>query len=209
MSSEGKPSAKSMPQWSEVTANDLDDAFEKALAVLPESRTEAKAHLVIGLIMDLMLLKKGVQPGSLEAEAIEAGILTEMALWDSDDPSLSTVEKIFRRFGTGDAVGAITLLQTSVDQKRQRQATIARKPRNRLASPLTQLVRRIVEGNPKIRLPELLDSLNEEVGKGVISKIEGDLIYPEQQGGHEDAKPVSRDQLSRRLSTIKKRLMSR
>jgi|GEM_PF-2439452 len=209
MSSEGKPSAKSMPQWSEVTANDLGDAFEKALAVLPESRTEAKAHLVIGWIMDLILLKKGVQPGSLEAEAIEAGILTEMALWDSDDPSLSTVEKIFRRFGTGDAVGAITLLQTWVDQKRQRQATIARKPRNRLASPLTQLVRRIVEGNPKIRLPELLDLLKEEVGKGVISKIEGDLIYPEQQGGHEDAKPVSRDQLSRRLSTIKKRLMSR
>jgi len=209
MSSEGKPSAKSMPQWSEVTANDLDDAFEKALAVLPESRTEAKAHLVIGLIMDLMLLKKGVQPGSFEAEAIEAGILTEMALWDSDDPSLSTVEKIFRRFGTGDAVGAITLLQTWVDQKRQRQATIARKPRNRLASPLTQLVRRIVEEDPKIRLPELLDSLKEEVGKGVISQIEGDFIYPEQQDGHEDAKPVSRDQLSRRLSTIKKRLMSR
>ena len=64
MSSEGKPSAKSMPQWSEVTANDLVHAFEKVLAALPESHTEARAHLVIGLIMDLMMLKQEVQPGS-------------------------------------------------------------------------------------------------------------------------------------------------
>lgn len=141
-----------------------------------------------------------------EAKAIEVDQLTvqKMLAWDSNDPEMSTIEKILRRLAEGrggDAMALVSSLQEKakhISDEMRRRASVPRKQH-----PVDELIELCVERFPTISEKKLLRKLEAEVGGNVILAItEGGQIEPFDT----DYPPLEVSGLKNRLSRIKKKI---
>ena len=153
-------------------------------------------------ILERRRILADAEHGAVATAAVDRETLKRMCEWDSDDPALSTLEKVLRRFATGRGVEAVELLKRAViaraEALSEEQRRKAKMPRHQ--HPLDLLIEREVVRNPKISQQELVLALRKQIGKGVIDEIEDDQIYFQ-----DGSRPKKISGLKDRLSRVKRR----
>lgn len=180
----------------------LEDEFVRG-EQLGES-DEDIARALLEFILKRERLRLGVDADELLAQKVDHQTLTKMSEWDSDDPMLSTVEKVFRKMATGQGTSAVLLLKAAVKAKIQaisdEQRRKAQTPKR--ANPVNVLIEQMVTRNQAISVKELLRALHGQIGQGVIDDIDDEYITPA-DGNFEEIKV---DGLKDRLTRIKKKI---
>jgi hypothetical protein len=165
---------------------------------------EETAEAIVGLILERERLRQGVAGGTTDGHAVDKRTLSKMAEWDSDDPSMLTLEKVFRRLANGRGIDAVVLLKRAITD---RQRAVSEEQRRRASAPRRQhpvqvLVEQIVALNPAISAKKLERALRREVGRGVILLIDETEIQP----CDESFKAVKLSGLDDRLSDARKKI---
>ena len=168
---------------------------------------EQLADALVRFILERRRILTDVEHGTAAAVAVDQETLKLMREWDPDDPALSTLEKVLRRFSTGRGVEAIELLKRAVINRAEalsdEQRRKAKVPRRK--HPIDVLIDQEVERNPKISAPELERALERQIGKGVIFDMDGDRI----DFVDDCIKPVKISGLKDRLTDAKKRALAK
>ena len=158
--------------------------LQRLLKDFEESGTSSETDAdVAGALRELCLeLGRLRQPNAVNIrgkELIDRATLKKMAIWDTDDPSLSTVEKIFSRLAKGRDADAVSLLKTTIKLRAEqtssaqsRRASTKRKPH-----PLDNVISKMVERKPKISAKEVIEKLEESVPDALVSSVEDGQIF--------------------------------
>ena len=144
------------------------------------SETEADvADAFLKLCVDLGRLRQPKTVDTRGKELIDRATLKKMATWDTDDPSLSTIEKIFSRLATGRGIAAVTLLKNSIklraDQKSRAQSR--RASTERKTHPLDDLIVGFVKRNPDISAKVVIEKLEALAPDSLLSSVEDGEIF--------------------------------
>lgn len=138
------------------------------------------------------------------AHQVDQQTIQKMCDWDSNDPGMSTVEKILRRLAVGRGKDAMSLVRGLQEEARllseemRRRASVPRK-----LHPVDELIEQVVRLQPTISEKLLLRKLEGEVGGDVISTItDAGVIEPHDP----DYPSLEVSGLKNRLSRIKKKI---
>lgn len=182
--------------------NELDREF--VAAEQPGETDSQVAAAVLQWILQRERIRYQVTDDEKAAFKVDSLTIQKMLDWDSDDPALSTVEKILRRLAQGRGNNAMTLIHNlqekaqQVSDEMRRRASVPRKPH-----PVDELIEQLVRRNPTISEKLVLRKLEAEVGGDVISAItDGGVIEPFDT----DYKALKVSGLKNRLSGIKKKI---
>ena len=193
--------------------NPLLPDLQKLLAQIDEDFLEAelpgeKDEDVAGATLDWILKRERVryQVAKDAEKALKVDQLTvqKMLGWDSDDPEMSTIEKVLRRLAQVrdlDAMALIGSLQnkaTTISTEMKRRAST---PRTK--HPVDELIEEIVKANPQSSEKELLRKLEAEAGDNVILKINDNQ---EIEPWDSEFPNIQISGLKNRLSRIKKKI---
>ena len=182
--------------------NELDRDF--VAAEQPGETDSQVAAAVLEWILQRERIRHQVTDDAKAAFEVDSLTIQKMLDWDSDDPALSTVEKILRRLAQGRGNNAMTLIHNlqekaqQVSDEMRRRASVPRKPH-----PVDELIEQLVRQNPTISEKLVLRKLEAEVGGDVISAItDGGVIEPFET----DYPALEVSGLKNRLSRIKKKI---
>ena len=135
-------------------------------------------------ILNRERLRRGVKDMTDAGIAVDKETMIKLESWDSADPTMSTVEKVFKRLSGERFADAAVLLKESIKAKQQhiseQQRARASTPREK--HPVKLLMEEIVDQNPSITEPELHVKLKGHIGHGVIQDIDEDAIDPVDDG---------------------------
>jgi hypothetical protein len=156
--------------------NSLQIPFSEKLkqlvaAFLSEERAEETDSEVADALLEFVLnyerLRGQVTVGTDEANSVDAQTIAKMRLWDSNDPTMSTVEKVLRRLAEDRGEDAINLLKASIRTKvmelSKKQAEIAKRPRISQQQPMSGLVEQLVSQDPGISQNQLFQALKRKL----------------------------------------------
>jgi hypothetical protein len=182
--------------------NELDRDF--VAAEQPGETDSQVAAAVLEWILQRERIRHQVTDDEKAAFKVDSLTIQKMLDWDSDDPALSTVEKILRRLAQGRGNNAMTLIHNlqekaqQVSDEMRRRASVPRRPH-----PVDELIEQLVRRNPTISEKLVLRKLEAEVGGVVISAItDGGVIEPFDT----DYPSLEVSGLKNRLSRIKKKI---
>lgn len=153
----------------EQTFSQKLEALVKAFVVgeRPGETDTEVAVAVLDFVLSYERLRRQVTTGTDEANTVDAQTISKMKTWDSDDPTMLTVEKVLRRLAEGRGEDGLNLLKTSIQIKAQefskKQTEVAKKPRKSRRQPMSGLVEKIVSQEPKISQNQLLHALKREL----------------------------------------------
>ena len=148
----------------------------------PNETNKQLAKAIVTLILKRERRRRGVPDRGRSAKIVDSETIAKMQAWDSDDPLMSTLEKVFHRLTSGRGGDAIALLKASITAKAEAisndQARKARMPRG--GHPIKVLIETIVRSRPDISVAELEQALLRESGPGhaVICDMDEDEIWP-------------------------------
>ena len=176
-----------------------------AAAPKKEESDDELADAILTLILRRARAQQGATYKRRLWPEIDSKTLSRMATWDTNDPALSTIEKVFKRLAAGRGDDAVTLLQASLqasaraklDALSKRQSEIAKKPRK--PHSVVALIDKIVAANPSVNENQLLQALKRLRGDGVIDEITDSEIIDT------DGVSISVSGLKDQLSRAKKR----
>jgi hypothetical protein len=173
----------------------------------PSGDVHLEEATVIELIVNLLCLQADRDPNDANVrESVRAWARTKMHSFDPDNPELAHSAKLLRLLGRsnlGDMLNyAENLSKTRVIKEGQRQASRARTPRK--PDGLNQILHRLVKNDPSISKSEVLASLRDQEGNGVILEVDDELIEYYPTGGP-DSKTVTVSGLDTRLTKIRKK----
>jgi hypothetical protein len=188
----------------EALLDKLQKKFQQA-PVYAETDEEI-GRSVLDFILQRERLRRGVTNKPEHCDAVDLETMQAMQSWDSNDPMLSTVEKILKRLSTNRLSDSAQLLKAAINAKKMeitnRQTTNALHPRKK--HPVTALIESMVRSNPKITAPELEEKLRGQIGNGVISNMDKETIDPEDMKFKSAKVSGLKDHLSRIKKNIAK-----
>lgn len=137
------------------------------------------ADAVLKLCLELGSLRQPNATNIRRKELIDEATLKKMAIWDTDDPSLSTVEKIFSRLAKGRGIAAVTLLKNAIklraeqtSSEQSRRASTKRKPH-----PLDNVISKMVKRDPDISAKVVIEKLKASAPDSLLSSVEDGQIF--------------------------------
>lgn len=138
---------------------------------LSEERAEETDSEVADALLEFVLnyerLRGQVTAGSDEANEVDAQTISKIRSWDSNDPTMSTVEKVLRRLAEDRGEDGISLLKASIRIKVQelskKQSEVAKHPRKSRQQPMSGLVEQIVSQVPGISQNQLFQALKRKL----------------------------------------------
>jgi hypothetical protein len=153
-----------------------EQTFPEKLAILvnafvvAERPGEADAEVAVA-VFDFVLsyerLRRQVTAGTDQAKTVDAQTISKMKTWDSDDPTMFTVEKVLRRLAEGRGEDGMNLLKTSIQirahELSKKQAEVAKQPRKSRQQPMSGLVEQIVSQEPGISQNQLFQALKRKL----------------------------------------------
>jgi hypothetical protein len=158
---------------------------------------EALATATLEWILKRERTRYEVAENSDAAKKIDLVTLRKMREWDSDDPSMSTIEKIFRRIAESRGLRAMTLLQSLQDKASSISVEMQRRAKTpRETHPINELIQEIVRADTNISQKLLMRKLEAEAGGDVILKF----------NDHGEIEPCDSRFPSIKISGIKNRL---
>jgi long-subunit acyl-CoA synthetase (AMP-forming) len=180
----------------------IDEDFVQA--ELPGETDEDVAGAALDWILKRERVRYQVVNDAAKALKVDQLTVQKMLDWDSDDPEMSTIEKILRRLAEGrglDAmalVGRLQIKAKAISEEMRRRASVSRKQH-----PVDELIEQLVRRDPTISEKLVLRKLESEVGGDVISAItDGGVIEP----FNTDYPSLEVRGLKNRLSRIKKKI---
>jgi hypothetical protein len=186
--------------------------LELLAGLIPESSDSMSKDDYIKLVLEAILrserLRHGYEPEDAQgARHVDQLTLERLRTWDSDDPVFSTCEKIFRRMAEGRNKDAFLLLEVQIQQRERQIAQTQKEKRSRpnKTHPIDPLIEEIVRVNRNITWKELLKSLEDRSGGGVIQSITDETIVPEDR----KFKPIMISGLSNRLTAVRRKINCR
>ena len=193
-----------VPQFPDLQKllSQIDEDFVQA--ELPGETDEDVAGAALDWILKRERVRYQVVNDAAKALKVDQLTVQKMLDWDSDDPEMSTIEKILRRLAEGrglDAmalVGRLQIKANAISEEMRRRASVSRKQH-----PVDELIEQLVRRDPTISEKLVLRKLEVEVGGDVISAItDGGVIEP----FNTDYPPLEIRGLKNRLSRIKKKI---
>jgi hypothetical protein len=179
-----------------------DEEFVQA--ELPGEKDEDVADAALDWIFKRERIRYQVVNDAAKASKVDQLTVQKMLDWDSDDPDMSTIEKILRRLAEGrnlDAMVLVGILQSkanALSEEMRRRASVKRKQH-----PVHELIEQLAMKDPTISEKLVLRKLEAEVGGDVISAItDGGVIEPFDT----DYPPLEVKGIKNRLSRIKKKI---
>lgn len=137
----------------------LDHEF---LQLKPESHEEV-AKQVVDLILWKERIRNGLETNDADQQKSDLDTITALSRMDTNDPDLVLIEKIFWQLANARGADAMRLLQTEIENQRQRinerQRQIAKASRPKSKHPLSIMVDTVVEKNLTISQQELYKEL--------------------------------------------------
>lgn len=106
------------------------------------------ADAILNLILEHERLRHRVSAKSAQAKEVDALTLKRLASWDSNDPSMSTTEKVFKRLAKGRGSDGVALFKLAIEQKvlalgkAQKERSLL--PRQSRRQPMSALVEQIL-----------------------------------------------------------------
>jgi hypothetical protein len=169
----------------------------------PTSYEEAAVQ-VLELIFWKERLRRGLEATSRTRAVSDRAVLKRLRNWDSDEPMLLPIEKVFRRLATGRHADSMKLLEQAIKVKVE---AFSREQRRKAESPRRQhpvdlLIIEIIRANPKVSAKELQRQLESGVGWNVIFSIDDDVVVPRDQA----FTPIKTSGLPDRLSRLKRKI---
>ena len=113
------------------------------------------------------------------AKQVDMLTISRMKQWDSNDPAMSTTEKILRRLAEGRGEDAIVLVRAlqekaqAVSSEMQRRAKAPRKQH-----PINELLENLVRTAPRLSEKIALRKLTAMAGGDVVAKVTNEYIEP-------------------------------
>ena len=161
----------------EKNVEELCEAFRSG-GGLDESDGELE-QVLVQFILEHQRLQHGVDDDERLWPLIDEQTLKALNDWDTDDPALSTIQKVFNRLADGRGESGVALLKKAIEVKElaisERQSCIASTPRK--LTPFNQLIANMLKTKTDITEAELLKSLEASCPNDVISCIEnGEII---------------------------------
>ncbi len=170
----------------------------------PDETDDEVAAAALEWILKRERVRYRVTEDGSAALKVDALTIQKMLDWDSDDPEMSTVEKVLRRLAEGRGSSAMTLVRYlqekahRISDEMRRRASVPREQH-----PVNDLIEQFVRQDPTISKKLLLRKLESEVGGDVISAItDGGFIEPFDT----DYPKLKVSGLKNRLTTIKKKI---
>ena len=134
----------------------------------PDETDVDVAAAMLEFVLNHERLRHQVNDATVEARVVDEQTVAKMRTWDSNDPAMSTVEKVLRRLAEGRGEEGIKLLQAAIQLKAHefsnKQAQVAKRPRKSRQQPMSHLVKQIVRDAPTISQNELFNSLRRKLG---------------------------------------------
>ena len=129
----------------------------------PDETDAETAAAILEFVLGYERLRQHVSAGTNEAKAVDAQTLIKMRSWDSDDPTMSTLEKVIRRLGEDRGEDGVRLLKDAIQISAlalsKKQAEVAKHPRKSRQQPMSGLVEQILRQDPKITQHQLFVAL--------------------------------------------------
>jgi hypothetical protein len=192
--------------------------FEVALTGLEESFTQGGrpdetntqiAKAIVTFILKRERRRRGVSDRGRSARIVDSETIAKLQSWDSDDPRMSTLEKVFGRLASGREGDAISLLKASITAK----AEAISKEQTRRAStrrnlePFNQIIydeldRRWPEGLSEPKFIEILEGMEGTSIVRQVGPVNIELDDPETNY----SKDIPRSGIRRRLTAMRKRV---
>jgi hypothetical protein len=192
--------------------------FEVALTGLEESFTQGGrpdetntqiAKAIVTFILERERRRRGVSDRGRSARIVDSETIAKLQSWDSDDPRMSTLEKVFGRLTSGRGGDAIALLKASITARAEeltkeqtRRATTQRK-----LSPFNQIIYNELDRRwpEPISEPEFIKTLRATVGRGIVRRVGTATIeLDDPETGYFEDIPTSG--IRRRLTEMRKRI---
>jgi hypothetical protein len=191
-----------VPNSFEQQVEELNDDFLRG-EVPGESQDDVGSAL-LDYVLKRERLRHGVDDNSPAAVQLDVKTLQRMATWDSDNPGLLVAEKALRRLASEQRAEAVKLLEAAINARIQAisdaQRRKAQAPRRK--NSVDRLIEEIVTRQPEISENELFRALRAQIGRGLITDIDGDVIVP----ADENSKSIKVGGLGTRLSRIRKKI---
>ena len=131
-----------------------------------ERQEETNAEIAISIfefVLNYERLRHQVTAGTDQAIAVDEQTISRMKTWDSNDPSMSTLEKVLRRLAEGRGEEGVNLLKSAIQRRAQefskRQTEAAKRPRLSRQQPMSGLVEQVVCQHPTISQHQLFIEL--------------------------------------------------
>lgn len=191
-----------VPNSFEQQVEELNDEFLRG--EVPGESEDDVGSALLDHVLKRERLRHGVDDNSPAAVQLDVQTLQRMATWDSDNPGLLVAEKALRRLASKQRAEAVKLLKAAINARIQAisdaQSRKAQEPRRK--NPVDDLIEEIVTRKPGISEKELFRALRAQIGRGVITDIDDDVIVP----ADEDSKSIKVGGLGTRLSRIRKKI---
>jgi hypothetical protein len=129
----------------------------------PDETDAETAAAILEFVFSYERLRRHVTAGTDEAKAVDAQTISKMRSWDSNDPTMSTLEKVIRRLAEGRGEDGVKLLKDAIQIRAlalsKKQAEVAKHPRKSRQQPMSGLVEQILRQEPKITQHQLFLAL--------------------------------------------------
>lgn len=133
----------------------------------PDEQDADVADAMLEFVLNYERLRRQVTDGSDEANAVDAETIAKMKSWDSNDPTMSTVEKVLHRLAHGRAEDGIKLLKRSIQIRAQevskRLSQVAKQPRKSRQQPMSGLVEQLMSENPGMTERQVFQALKRKL----------------------------------------------
>jgi hypothetical protein len=192
--------------------------FEVALTGLEESFTQGGrpdetnpqiAKAIVTFILKRERRRRGVSDRGRSARIVDSETIAKMQSWDSNDPLMSTLEKVFRRLTSGRGDDAIALLKASITAKAEAvsREQARRGSTQRKLDPFNQIIyneldKRWPEGLSEPKFIEILEGMEGTSIVRQVGPVNIELDDPETNY----SKDIPRSGIRRRLTAMRKRV---
>lgn len=133
----------------------------------PDATDAETAAAIREFVLNYERLRQHVTVGTNRAKAVDAQTIIKMRSWDSNDPTMSTVEKVIRRLAEGRGEDGVKLLKDAIQMSAlalsNKQASLAKQPRKSRQQPMSGLVEQVVRQDPEISQHQLVVSVKRQL----------------------------------------------
>lgn len=157
-----------MTSLEQTFAQKLDELIAAFVKDERPEKTDAEVAVsILEFVLNYERLRRQVAAGTDEAQAVDKETINRMRSWDSNDPTMSTVEKVLRRLAEGRGGYGIELLKTAIQISAQelskKQAKVAKHPRKSRQQPMAALVEQFISEDPTITQHQLFIALKRKL----------------------------------------------
>lgn len=195
-------------------AKSFHDAQEQLFkSTIPEDLTYISDDKLGDQILDFIIKRERIRHGYqaddiVGTSELDLATISKLKTWDTEDPTLMGIEKVFRVLTEGRTGYGTFLLKNIIQSKAKIQSELISSEQQRKAStpraphPIDTLILSLLEAEPRLTLKQIERKLETFIGGNTVFDIDEREITPVD----DRYKPISLSGLKDRVTRIKKKI---